>query len=111
MAKTPPSSWNLSNMGFRRDLILERILPRLAKLADRAIDQRYRIVIDSQLLLHCNADPHGLDTVIAGNLLDRLRRSRGNQNPGGPLMKQRDGQAWIRNLNRGSQASRTTLRQ
>src|SRR5437879_2077187 len=102
MAKTPHSSWNLSN------IVLEGLLPAVFESADTAVDQRLPPVCDDYLIVHRGTDSKSFHGVLGGDLDDLLRIGRGQQHSRRPFVKQQQLRAQVRiEIDFGADASRS----
>src|SRR5690349_7974603 len=90
MANTPHSSCQRSSMLGGGEQSLERVFPGVAEAVDGAIDPGHGMVIDPQLLFHCNSDAQALDIMIARDLLDFFGHGGGDDDARGAFVEERD---------------------
>src|SRR5579863_2894039 len=95
MAKTPHSSWNLSNMAASLSMqhTLQRAFPGASQRAHLAVNQCGSAIRNLQPVWNRHPDLGGLHAVSHGEHLRLLRLSRRNQDPGWPFVKEGHGQA------------------
>src|SRR5881394_3076599 len=90
MAKTPHSSWNLSN------IVLEGLFPAVSESADASVHQRLPPVGDDDPVFHRTADCQSSHAMSGRDGEDARRVSRGNQHPRRTFVKQQKLRAQVR---------------
>src|SRR6185295_4994405 len=82
MAKTPHSSWNLSN------IVLQRVFPAVFEFADTAVYQRIAPICDHNPIFDCRPDLDGFHRMLRRDFDDCPRIGRRYQHSRWSFMKQ-----------------------